>query len=320
MKKFLFFALALIAFASCSKEDAIENESIKGKEYVVNLGFSGEIEISQSPLSKAGANDLYGVQVYSKKSGDSDYAPYAYGLFDNTADMEVKLIGGYQYKFMATMVEDGKDEIYYQPYNKGYSFPFYLSGDNSGETSVTNTFEYTINAEMRGLDSGLSHVSTETSNVSSFYRPNTNRYYGELSSFTPSDNKSVTINMKRVCFGAKFAVNDFTEGKITIQIPEAPEMFIAYPSVNVEDIFTFRNPSGSWIDDDYQENLEVNITWTKADGTVLPISNQIIEFTRNELTTVTINLKEDSTNTDIEMEIEDEDIQPGEEIVINNVN
>ena len=37
MKKILFLALALIAFASCSKEDAIENESIEGKEYVVNL-------------------------------------------------------------------------------------------------------------------------------------------------------------------------------------------------------------------------------------------------------------------------------------------
>ena len=112
MKKILFLALALIAFASCSKEDAIENESIEGKEYVVNLGFSGEIEISQSPLSKAGTNDLYGVQVYSKKSSDSNYAPYAYGLFDNTADMTVKLIGGYQYKFVASMVEDGKEKIY----------------------------------------------------------------------------------------------------------------------------------------------------------------------------------------------------------------
>lgn len=59
MKKILFFALALFAFASRVKEDAmIEDESIDGKGYVVSLGFSGEIGISHSPLSKAGTNDF----------------------------------------------------------------------------------------------------------------------------------------------------------------------------------------------------------------------------------------------------------------------
>ena len=41
------------------------------------------------------------------------------------------------------------------------------------------------------------------------------------------------------------------------------------------------------------------------------------KFIRNQMTTVTINLKEDSTNTDIEMEMEDGDIQPGENVTIN---
>lgn len=314
MKKILFFALALIAFASCSKEDAIENESIEGKEYAVNLGFSGEIEISHSPLSKAGTNDLYGVQVYSKKSGDSNYAPYAYGLFDNTADMEVKLIGGYQYKFVASMVEDGKNRIYFAGGN--YYSPFDASSSNC--CPLSNNFSYSSDIEMNGLDRGYTWMGIYTNEDRLFYRPNITRYYGELSNFTPSENKSATINMKRVCFGAKFTVKDFTDGKITITIPEAPIMTIAYPNTEVEDIFTFRgNYSRDWTNDGYQENLEVNITWTKANGQVVPISNQIIEFTRNELTTVTINLKEDSTNTDIEMELEDGDIQPGENVTIN---
>lgn len=322
MKKILFFALALIAFASCSKEDAIENESIEGKEYVVNLGFSGEIEISQSPLSKAGTNDLYGVQVYSKKSSDSEYAPYAYGLFDNTADMEVKLIGGYQYKFVATMVEDGKDRIATD--SKGYyETPFWIYKKNEN-SQLGNIFFYTVEAEMLYLDRGSTHLfNGEDPSVADYERPNTVRYYGELIDFIPAENKIATINMKRVCFGAKFIANGFTEGKITIQIPEAPVMTIIYPDTEVDDIFTFSHDAlfnEPWTNDGYQENLEVSIIWTKADGTVVPISNQIIEFTRNELTTVTINLKEDSTNTDIEMEMEDGDIQPGEEIVINNVN
>lgn len=316
MKKILFFALALFAFASCVKEDAmIEDESIDGKEYVVNLGFSGEIEISHSPLSKAGTNDLYGVQVYSKKSSDSEYAPYAYGLFDNTADMVVKLIGGYQYEFVATMVEDGKNKID-KDRDGNYGSPFWIRGKDS-DAALDNEFKYSVNSEMVYLDDGYSNILGYF-----YYRPNASRYYGELSDFTPSEDNSATINMKRVCFGAKFKVNDFTEGEITIQIPEAPELTIIYPNTETEDVFTFRNElsGGSpWAEDDYQEILAVNISWTKADGTVIPISNQIIEFTRNELTTVTINLKEDSTNTDIEMEMEDGDIQPGKEFIINRI-
>ena len=315
MKKIL-FALALLAFASCVKEDVIENESIDGKEYVVNLGFSGEIEISHSPLTKAGTNDLYGVQVYSRKSGESDYAPYAYGLFDNTADMTVKLIGGYQYKFVASMVEDGKNELH--TFEGNYYPPF--DAISSTYCPLSNSFSYSSDIEMDGLNNGWAWMEEPTNDSHiSYYRPNISRYYGELSGFTPSEGKNATINMKRVCFGAKFIVKDFTDGKITITIPEAPAMTITYPDTEVEDIFTFRNSTygESWIDDDYEENLQVSITWTKADGTVIPISNQIIKFIRNEMTTVTINLKEDSTNTDIEMEVEDGDIQPGENVTIN---
>lgn len=320
MKKILFFALALFAFASCVKEDAmIEDESIDGKEYVVNLGFSGEIEISHSPLSKAGTNDLYGVQVYSKKSSDSEYAPYAYGLFDNTADMEVKLIGGYQYKFVATMVEDGKERIATD--HKGYySYPFYVDGRHD-DGQLENTFIYG-NAEMSGLNNGLAELYYKEDDTSNYYRrPNISRYYGELLGFTPIEGRSAIISMKRVYFGVKFIANGFSDGKIIIQMPEAPEIELIYPNTEVEDIFTFYGGyDGGRTNDGYQESIKVNITWTKADGTVIPISNQVINFTRNELTTVTINLKEDSTNTDIEMEMEDGDIQPGEEIVINNVN
>lgn len=316
MKKFLLFAMALIAFASCSKDDVIDNESIDGKEYVVNLGFSGEITITQTPLTKAGTNDLYGVQVYSKKSGDSDYAPFAYGLFDNTTDMEVKLIGGYQYKFVASMVEDGKNKLH--TFEGNYYPPFDAI---STYCPLSNSFSYSSDIKMDGLEDGYTWMAeSDKTGDNAFYRPNTIRYYGVLTDFTPAENKSATINMKRVCFGAKFVVNDFTDGKITINIPEAPAMTINYPSTSVEDIFTFRNNSysnESWTDDNYQENLEVNITWTKANGTVIPISNQIIEFTRNKLTTVTINLKEDSSNTDINMDLEDEDIQPGDEVIVN---
>ena len=319
MKKILLFALALFALASCTEEDALVDESVVGKEYLVSIGFSGEIEISHSPLTKAGTNDLYGVQVYSKESGDSEYAPYAYGLFDNTSDMKVKLIGGYQYKFVASMVEDGKDRIYHT--DKGFSHPFEIGA--AKYSRLENMFIYSSDSEMGYLNSGATFLYSSGNSISTYYRPNISRYYGELSGFTPSENKSASIDMKRVCFGAKFVAKGFMEGRMTIQIPEAPTMTINYPETEVEDIFTFKNDYGNgWLYDGYQEDLEVSITWTKGDGTVVPISNRVIEFVRNELTTVTINLGDDPTtdtniNTNLEMTIKEEEMAQGENVVIN---
>lgn len=313
MKRLFLFALALIAFASCSKDDAIENESIEGKEYIVNLGFSGEIEVSHSPLSKAGTNDLYGVQVYTMDTEKNRYTPYAYGLFDNVADMEIVLTGGNKYFFMASMVENGKNCI--DTYNGDYSAPFSI---NNTSTPLENKFIYSGDKEMSSLNNGKANLKgyTET-----FYRPNIVRYYGDVSDFTPTEGKSVTINMKKVVFGAKFIVPELSEGSVNINIPDAPEMVITYPNTEIEDIFTFANGNaqyGDWDDDDFQENLEIYITWTKADGTVVPVSNPIIEFIRNEMTTVTIKLKkDDGLSTDIDMNLVNEGIKPGANITVN---
>ena len=74
MKTLRFFGMALFAvlmcvnLASCSSDDIEPNESQKGKEVVVSLGFSGDFEISESPLSRATSNDLYIVDVIGKKN------------------------------------------------------------------------------------------------------------------------------------------------------------------------------------------------------------------------------------------------------------
>ena len=120
----------VLAFAACSNNgegtEALPDDGAQEpKEYVVSLGMAGEIlEIEESPLSKAeGSNDLYGVQVYSK-TATTEYTPYAYGLFDNTADMTIRLLAGYEYKFVATMVVDGKEKISFNSYDNSYGAPF----------------------------------------------------------------------------------------------------------------------------------------------------------------------------------------------------
>jgi hypothetical protein len=86
MKNLLYLFLIGILF-SCggAGEEELNPEepdiNSEPKEYIVSLGMTGEIEISESPLlGRASSDDLYGVQVYSK-TATTNYIPYAYGLF-----------------------------------------------------------------------------------------------------------------------------------------------------------------------------------------------------------------------------------------------
>ena len=73
----MFAILMCVNFASCSNDGNEVPE--QGKEIMVSLGFSGDFEISESPLSRATSDDLYLIRV-QKKNGSS-YTSYAYGLF-----------------------------------------------------------------------------------------------------------------------------------------------------------------------------------------------------------------------------------------------
>jgi hypothetical protein len=88
----------------------------KGKpqeKYTVSLKMGGEITSEEMPLStkaETASRDVYGVQVYVNQNGT--YPPYAYGLFDNVDSMEIGLRNDSTYKFVCTLVKNGKDSLY----------------------------------------------------------------------------------------------------------------------------------------------------------------------------------------------------------------
>lgn len=176
--KLLLLMLATCFLAACTNnEEPIENNPNNGtpKEYIVSLGFSGEItDITESPLSRAVGNDLYGIQVYSAPTAtNEEYAPYAYGLFDNKDNMVIKLLEGYKYKFVASMVVDGKN-VLYSNHEGNYYQPFY-GGDDTDGIAIGQNFEYSNAAEMIYLDWG--EVSMK-GNAESFGIPMVERFYG----------------------------------------------------------------------------------------------------------------------------------------------
>lgn len=313
---------AAICFAACGgDENSIpgvtpDEPSTTPKEFLVSLGFSGEItSIEESPLSRAATNDLYGIQVYSSPASADDYRPYAYGLFDSKDGMVIKLLEGYKYKFVSSMVVDGKQKISADDYGTSYLAPFSIS---ISSIKLENKFVYDSGKEMGWLDNGYTNLAEL---YGSFNHPNTMRYYGEVTDYVPTANGSVSINMKKVVFGAKFITEGFTEGTLYIKLKDAPTLQLVFPQTEVEDIFTFKNefPYGNrWTADTYTETILVSISWQKNDGAIVPLINQEVTFKRNIKTTITVKVNDSSVNQGLNITEEKNELQPGENIVLES--
>ena len=317
MKKIFLHMFAAICFAACGGDEnsipgVTPNEpNTTPKEFLVSLGFSGEItSIKESPLSRAATNDLYGIQVYSSPASSDNYKPYAYGLFDSKDGMVIKLLEGYKYKFVSSMVVDGKQKI--SSYESSYDDPFTRSFLS---TKLENKFNYDSGKEMDRLNDGYTNLGL----FGNFYHPNIMRYYGEVTDYVPTANGSVSINMKKVVFGAKFITEGFTEGTLYIKLEKAPTLQIVFPQTEIEDIFTFSHSyGGSWTDDTYTETIPVSISWQKNDGAIVPLINQEVTFKRNIKTTITVKVNDSSVNQGLNITEEKNELQPGENIVLES--
>ena len=291
--KHLLFALCAVLFGATSCEtlndfvDAPETPS--AEYYTVSLGFGGEIEVGYEPLRSAENNDLYGINVYSAPAnveGTPSWTNYAFGLFDYPSNIKIDLLVGNQYKFVATMVKDGKEKVNSDSIG-AYSFPFLASG--YGSVSISTSFNY-------GL-SFISHISqgyTLLKNNSIMYdRPNTERYYGELEGYTPSNNGKATIDMGRTSYGVKFVAQGQSAnvGTLEIQMSESPLVTLNLAESNEYfDIYTFRSVRSAWLKSDYSEEVSVNINYIREDDTVVPIGSHKVTFVRNTTTVVTVNI------------------------------
>ena len=305
MRKILFlFSIFAIALA-CSKEEVnSETPQEEAKMYTVSFKMGGEItSISDSPL-RATPNDLYGIQVYSKAPNDATEKPYAYGLFDDPTAISVKLMSGYTYRFICTMIVDGKDKlsnfgnVYFTPIN----------------TSIGAQFIYSSTISS-SLSTGYSSLKFDDK----FYqRPNVDRYYGLALGFVPSENGVVNINMKRTAFGVKVVSQDFTEGKLTVQLQGSPLATLTYPAIEMQEIYTFYNVADAFsFNGDYTESVNLQINWIKNDGVNIPIATQTVTFTRNKLTTINVKVGDVSVNNGIGINLDNTGMTDGETINVD---
>ena len=295
--------VASVAMIACSKEDAPAPQE-EPEFYTVQLGWGGEIvDIAYEPLdTRAATNDLYGIQVYSKPNNNStatSWELYAYGVFDDPTDISIDLASGNKYKFVATMVVDGKNRIANliegEETRDHYAAPFNVFFDDIGT--------FIPNEENHSISNSYSYMVDSEGKIYSSSTPNLDRYFGMEEDFVPSSNNTdITITMKRVSFGAKFIVEGALakSGTLDIQIPEAPKMSLTLTEGedSISDIFTFPGEGYggelyACTRDDFSEVMSVSFKWIRPDKTELQIGTFPVTFKRNTTTVVTIKMEND---------------------------
>ena len=149
-----------------------------------------------------------------------------------------------------------------------------------------------------------------------FNRPNVDRFFGSTTDYTPTEGGKISINMKRVSFGAKFVANEFSEGSLEISVEGAPIINLASTTGNeIQDIISFKNLKAAFENSDYTEDIPVNITWVKPDNVRVPIASEPVSFKRNRLTTIEFTVQEDSSSNSIGLTA-DEAMQTGDTIEV----
>lgn len=263
------------------------------KEYVSVSLSPMTIGLEEESMTKAsGTNNVYGLNVYYSADGTDYSNVYAYGLFDNVGDMTISLLTGYYYKFVCTMVKDGKSSLY----NSSDVFYYPFQTNNGLYSILENTFVTGGATYFTGLESGNAHLiggGTPTeSNYSSV--PGIDRYYGEVSDYRPVAGGSVNIDLKRVVYGVKFVITGMSEGVGNLTV-ECPGVTVTSDRNGETDavIRCFSDIKSCWQEDlvtmPVTVKYEMNgLEWVGEDGDL--VWTQDVAFKRNYLTTITVNV------------------------------
>lgn len=297
--------LFIFSIVGCSKDDIISTDDTK--EYNVSLKFNGEITTTDTPLTRGTAtNDLIGVQVYE------DGNKYAYGLFDNIDDININLHSDHIYKFVVTVVKDGKNKLSSNVSTPssgwddiGYGKPFFTSttkGHNDRalfNPNNINFFKTDKYYALNYLGDGSGY-------------PNFDRFYGEVDNYTPTENGVVAIDLKRTAFGLKYEVGGITDGTVSVTISNASRTFFENKAITAdyqseEEIFTFSDVYSAWkYADNYTESVTISASWARGVGINENLGSKTVQIKRNAMNIIRLKLSSVSHDGSIGIEVEEE--------------
>ncbi len=315
--------------------DVVEPEQT-AKKFKVHLNMTGEISVSQQPMSRftPDANDLYAIQVRYKPASGGSYKYYAYGLFDDLSNVSLDLEENHYYKFEVVMIDDAKNKIYSDSIlidtkmYHGYGAPFTANNNYNASTSesitkVTNEFDYSSAKYFTDFN----HIQ-KTDGTNYYNATDIDAYYALIENYAPvADNEVINIYLKKMAYGLRVIAGDFlTEGTLSMssyyggathtsnqyQIVLTPENKV------YEETFAYLYERSAWYkaetDDDAYKTLSLsNIVWTKADGTTYNYNGLSVYCNRMKITTVNIEFYDDGNveNNSFTMKYEDAEMEDG---------
>lgn len=314
---------------SCSNDgdEVLSKEEDSQETYTISFNLGGEfLSTSETPLSRTEVvpKKVYGINVYSKKDGETNYSPYAYGLFDNIQDMTVSLISGYKYKFECSMVQNDADTLYHD--DNTYYAPFQqgtLNYDVYKGTILENKFHVstTSSVQIKGLKSGKTSLKGKRGFNDTANSPQTDRFYGELTDYVPTKNGVANIDLKRTAFGLKFIITPPVDGTLSISA-----YYGINPNIKVSaddnisessSMYTFSQVYECWQAEKYSEDFTIQLIWERANGATQTFS-KTITVKRNVMTTINVNVN--GSTTDSSLGVKEDDTPMGNENVDMNFN
>ena len=278
------------------------------------IRYQNQFSVSPHPIlegdagevNQAAGTHLYGVQVLSRAEGSGeDYAPYGYGIYNDSARVELRLEPGNEYEIYTTLVAEGQQKV--QAYGSLYAAPFEVGdyGDvfpPAGYVPSTPELNVFLRDAVQGLPGIASGATVLAADGNRYDRPNTARYFGERLGYVPTGDGVLIVDMTRTLFTVTCEVENLTEGRIRVEIEGAPALYIdaAAAEHTVSDVFTFANPYGNWTDSGYSETAEVTFVWEKPNGLERVLSTETVTFVRGNAHLLSTVFSDDGMTMDIE--------------------
>lgn len=306
MKKIFYLlacAIVAIAFNSCEKNGAQEEP----KTYTVTFATSGDVNISQKPMTKAGfeEGDVIGIMAYVSDDSGTSYKPYMFGVFTDISKASIALVSGKLYKFAALLVKE------YLPVQVNDSSSPYMYV----QLKEWNRFESTPNHEPK----------FQKDNLSGYTYLVKKEYYGVTEDVAPSEGLIVNLDMKDLSAGLEVNVEwdeTITGGSIKVDFLglgyNREDAIIEYPNTS---FYTNVNIMAKAYDIAYNDITTasyMSVTYSREDGSLVPIVSEYrVPFNRKKISVINIKVKESSTDASIGVSVENAEFTRNEPIDID---
>lgn len=285
----LMTVLMCVGFAACSSgdNDPVLPEGPKPVEpqepklVSVNINVEDLVDVEEIPMGSRATteyNDLY--MIYVKNA--STNKGYAYGLFDLSSDITLKLVEGDSYHIEGSAVRDGKTRVSIS--DEGvYAPPYFAKLTNAFSYDDASDYNYQLLRYFLVEDNGQETIIAKDFEL----------YVLETKpsqSFVATDELSITLLPSRIMdVGTDLKAVDMAEGELHVNFTvtgsdnksyTSPEVVLTEEDQVVSNSFTFNGLFASYLTGDGLE-ATMNMTWVKADGSKVILNPVKITFKMN---------------------------------------